>query len=258
MFSWRNFSGSAWDIKAKTASKEKEIQRSANENNFLLPSTHCHDGTPKNPIETPPLGMKTQHLHTNMNTGTWARVKGKKKVFALKLNKLEKKEKRKVLCYCCTCDGISVSRGKKSFVQVMLLCTFFSPSSGVCLFIAVFSIRWRNKEGVSSLPTKKTVCMSKGEERCKPEGKILLFALSPNARISVFFQFSNWILFFLGKGETRKKMSGRRSPREAEKWTDVWVDDGGRSFWMENNVERKIVKSNLVEKGEVHKWRHGF
>lgn len=72
----------------------------------------------------------------------------------------------KVLCYCCTCDGISVSRGKKSFVQEMLFCIYFSPSSSVCRFILYFFFQFKKgkngKEFLRLPPERKKTQLKRG------------------------------------------------------------------------------------------------
>lgn len=167
---------SAWDIKLR---QPKEIQQSANKNNFLF---QCRM-YPK-PSSTTPQ-MKTTHA----DAGTWAREE--KNVFALKLNKLWKFFLRS-LCCCCTCDGISVSRGKKSFVQVMLLCTF--SRSGVCLLLPFF-VSLKEKRRSSEL----TLCEKAGRQRRRKNAKAgyeqkgMLAMSQQRGDFSVFqFKLSPW------------------------------------------------------------------
>lgn len=130
--------------------------------------------------------------------------KRKKKVFALKLNKLEKKEKRKVLCYCCTCDGISVSRGKKSFVQVML-CTFFRLLLVCVSLLPFFQFSKGIKREFQAYPRKRTV-WAKAKSDANQKGKFCCLLCPQMRGFSVFFPiFKLNPFFFLGKGETRKK-----------------------------------------------------
>lgn len=130
--------------------------------------------------------------NTHTKVGTW--VQAKKDVFALKLNILEKVLIFSVLCYCCTCDGISVSRGKKSFVHFILCALFFllwCLSLYCLLFRFILFARWRRE--VQSLPHGK---------KCKAysEQKGNLYLLCPKCEESVF-QFKLSIRERVGKVE---------------------------------------------------------
>lgn len=153
----------------------------------LLPFPHVNEyEKPKN------HPSNNRNIHTRNGKWVQLQLEVKKNVFALKLNKLEKVLLFffSVLCCCCTCEGIWVSRGKKSFVHVMLLCTFFLCFSCVCLFIAFYIIllflHEESKKEVQSLPPQIRRQKKKSGKNAKSKQKGNLCLLCPKCEEAVF------------------------------------------------------------------------
>lgn len=129
-------------------------------------------------------------------------------VFALKLNKLKKFFV--FLCYCCTCDGISVSRGKKSFVQVMFFPSLCVSSLPFILLSLLYK-KPKPKEGGSGFtPWNDETKKSRQTRASEQKGK-LLFAMAQMR--GIWFFNLNLIQIFKNGWENEKKHKMINSPR---------------------------------------------
>lgn len=121
--------------------------------------------------------------------GTWARAEEKRSRIKIKFEKqfFFLLSLRFLLLPLLTCDGISVSRGKKSFVHVMLLCTFFLVCVSLLLFFPlVVFVDAEEKKEFQALTPRKQAWVNCKKQKDGAEGKFL-FTQKAKPRIFLFF-----------------------------------------------------------------------